>query len=594
MKKPNDHSQIVRILTLVSALGAILVWPGGAHAADNYKVTLSGAPSDIAGRLRGISSLAQERRPYPTKATIQRAGRNDVAALRRAMISAGYFTADVEFTLQQADEPTQKSAAVFTINPGPKFTFDEHQIIYVDAAKQARPATPAALGITLQNTATGTNVQANMTAIRDALFSAGYPNAKTIGHSVTVTNASAGHARVVYELATGPKATFGNLTFTGTVRTRTGFLEKLKEWQTGKDLDRSKLVDYQDRLIATNIFQSVEVSPGVPNETGAAPILVDLEERKPRTLGAGLSFSTAQGVGGRLYLEHRNVFGAGEMARADINATEIEQSIRMNFSRPFPALAGTLFFETGFINQTTDAFDARTVNIAGGASKRWLDGRLETRGGLYLEASRIDEGMTQERPTIVGVPLSVVWVTEADPLALRKGTRASVNITPNFGTDVFTKVEFQARSRRNIGANDRFTIAGRFHLGSLFGTSLDSIPINKRFFSGGGSSIRGYDFQAAGPLDLSNTPIGGRSIIEAALEARAMIRKNVQIAAFVDTGTISSRSTPDFSGDYFTGVGAGARFFSPLGPLRVDVAFPLERRPTDRAWQLYISLGQPF
>ncbi|RZO67175.1 MAG: hypothetical protein EVA70_04955, partial [Parvularculaceae bacterium] len=204
MKKPNDHSQIVRILTLVSALGAILVWPGGAHAADNYKVTLSGAPSDIAGRLRGISSLAQERRPYPTKATIQRAGRNDVAALRRAMISAGYFTADVEFTLQQADEPTQKSAAVFTINPGPKFTFDEHQIIYVDTAKQARPATPAALGITLQNTATGTNVQANMTAIRDALFSAGYPNAKTIGHSVTVTNASAGHARVVYELATGP------------------------------------------------------------------------------------------------------------------------------------------------------------------------------------------------------------------------------------------------------------------------------------------------------------------------------------------------------------------------------------------------------
>jgi translocation and assembly module TamA len=106
--------------------------------------------------------------------------------------------------------------------------------------------------------------------------------------------------------------------------------------------------------------------------------------------------------------------------------------------------------------------------------------------------------------------------------------------------------------------------------------------------------VRGYDYQAVGPLDANGVPIGGRSAVEAAFEARARITKRIQLAAFADAGAVYSEPFPDFAGDYLVGAGLGVRYLSTLGPIRLDAAVPLEKRPTDRDFQIYISLGQPF
>ena len=323
-------------------------------------------------------------------------------------------------------------------------------------------------------------------------------------------------------------------------------------------------------------------------------MIVSLGERKRRTIGAGVSFSTIEGPGGRLFFEYRNLFGAGESARATIEATEIEQSIQFDFNKPMPTFPGSLFTTFNFSNQTTNAFNARTVSLSGGASKRWLDNRLETIGGIGVETSKIEQNNIEERTFFFSLPLTAVWDTEDDPLALEKGARAAVNITPFTGTDTFTRTEFNGRSRVHFGGRQRFTLAGRARLGSIFGSSLGDLPINQRFFSGGGASVRGFDFQSVGPLDANDDPIGGRSVIEAAIEARAKIMNNIQLAAFVDVGSVSDNSVPDFAGDYFTGIGGGVRYVTPIGPIRADVALPLNRRDSDRAVQVFLSLGQPF
>lgn len=577
-----------------SVAAAALMISTPAAAADHYDFRIEGAPQELTARLEQISELALERRPFPTAAAVRRAGLQDARAIETALRSSGYYRATARLELSRGPDADDKIAAVIRAAPGPLFEVVEHIIIFLDDGPDDRPRGGEALGLDLGSGAGGDALAAAERQLTEAYWNAGYPQARPVSRRVEILTGEEARARAIYEVESGPRARFGPLQISGAARTNETFLDKLKEWREGELFDRAKLVAYQDTLVATNIFKAVDVAPGPTGTDGAAPVIVDLDERKPRTFGVGVSFSTVEGIGGRLFLEYRNVLGAGETARLDIAATEIAQEAQLSFNKPFPKLPGEAFASIGFSNETTAAFDARTVSASAGLAKRWLDNRLQTRAGLGFETTRLETADTDERNYFVSLPLSVIWDDEDDPLALTRGARASVSLTPFVGSETFTQAEITARSRRHFGADEKFTIAGRARLGSIFGASFEDIPQNRRFFSGGGSSVRGFDFQAVGPIDPDGNPTGGRSVIEAALETRMKVTSSIQAAAFVDAGSVSERSLWDFAGDYFVGVGGGARYLSPIGPLRVDFALPLERRSSDRAWQLYISIGQPF
>ncbi len=596
-KASNKPASVRRRRAAALAATALASAPAPLAAAENYEFRIEGAPAELAERLAQISQLALEKRRYPTAAAVRRAGQQDARAIENALRSSGYYRASARLELGESDEPDGKLSATVRADPGPLFAINEHIVVFLDDGPEDRPRGAGALGLDLAPDSSGAALAAAGTRLIEAYWNAGYPQARSVSRRVEVLppdETGAARARAIYEVESGPRARFGELEVSGARRTSETFLGKLTEWREGELFDRAKLIAYQDRLIATNIFESVDVAPGVLDEGGAAPVIVDLEERKPRTFGVGVSFSTVEGLGGRLFLEYRNVLGAGETARFDIAATEIAQEAQLTFNKPFPRLPGEAFASVGFTNETTAAFDARTVSASAGLAKRWLDGRLQTRAGLGFETTRLETADTDERNYFVSLPLSVIWDNEDDPLALTRGARASVSLTPFVGSAAFTQVDIAARSRRNFGENDKYTFAGRIRLGSVFGASFENIPQNRRLFSGGGSSVRGFDFQAVGPLDDDGAPTGGRSVIEAALEARMKVAANIQAAAFIDAGSVSERAAWDFGGDYFVGVGGGARYLSPIGPLRVDFALPLERRSSDRAWQLYISIGQPF
>ncbi|MEL7486471.1 MAG: autotransporter assembly complex family protein, partial [Pseudomonadota bacterium] len=544
-----------------------------------------------------ISDLATGERAMPTKAALRRAARRDVEAINAALTAAGYYGGKTKFLIDPTSDD-DKPLVVFTIVPGPAFKVNAYRIVYSDPAPSAEPASPrpmtlAALNVKGDGSAAGADLQRVQQSFLTALWNAGYPAARSVARRADADLAS-GTATAVFSFESGPRAVFGDIRFTGAERTSEAYLQDLSNWDAGAPFDRSKLVGYRDSLAQTGLFSTIDVAPGAPADDGAAPVLVTLEERKRRTVGAGVSFSTAEGPGGRLFLEYRNLFGAGELARVDLEGTAIEQSIGFDFTKPLPAFPGSIFAQLDFRNETTEAFEAQTVDIGVGLAKRWFDERFETRGGLAFETSSIDDGVNEERTFFFSAPLAAIWDTEDDPLTLSRGVRAALTLTPFTGSDTFTRAELTARSRVNAGAEDRFTLAGRVRLGATVGASFDSLPLNQRFFAGGGSSVRGFGFQEAGPLDADGDPTGGRSVVEAAVEARARVWGDLQLAAFADAGNISENAVPDIGGDYFIGVGGGARYFTPIGPIRVDVAIPLERRETDRAFQLFISLGQPF
>ena len=155
----------------------------------------------------------------------------------------------------------------------------------------------------------------------------------------------------------------------------------------------------------------------------------------------------------------------------------------------------------------------------------------------------------------------------------------------------YARIQLDGSVYRPLG--DRVVLAGRVRLGTIAGAPRDAIAPSRRFYAGGGASVRGYGYQSIGPRDLNNDPIGGRSLTEFSIEARVKAFGNFGIVPFLDGGNIYTSPLPKFT-DFRFGAGVGVRYYSNFGPIRVDVGTPLNRQPGDSRIGVYVSLGQAF
>ncbi len=573
--------------------------PNLALAAHDYHVSFEGAPNSLRAKLELVSSLVSSDKAPPTTAAMHRLARQDVVAIDGALKAAGFYNAKIDYELRRKQEEGHNDVEIaFIILSGPRFKITNYVIAYSDQATGdealgGRPTSLADLKIKADGSAAGANLQSLQQQFLSALWDNGYPRAKIVARRAEA-RLEQGEAEAIFTFESGPKAVFGTIMVSKDVRTKDDFLTRLATWKEGEVFEQSKLISYRDKLANTGLFSGIDVAPGSPADgTGATPVILSLSERKRRTIGVGLSYSTTEGPGGRLFFEYRNLFGAGETARAELQASSVEQSLGLDLIKPLPGLPGTLIGEFDLLNETTDAFDARTVSLGAAVSKLWLKDRFETRGGVAFETSRITQDEINERTYFLSLPFSATWNTESDPLFLADGERISLGFTSFNGSDNFIRTELNARSRLSFG-DKRFTLAGRTRFGATTGSSLSALPLNQRFYAGGGSSVRGFGFQEAGPIDSDGDPVGGRSVIEVSGEMRAKVTDAIQLAAFTDVGNVSSTILPDLKGDYFIGVGGGVRYFTPIGPLRIDVGIPLDRRETDSSFQLFFSIGQAF
>jgi translocation and assembly module TamA len=138
-------------------------------------------------------------------------------------------------------------------------------------------------------------------------------------------------------------------------------------------------------------------------------------------------------------------------------------------------------------------------------------------------------------------------------------------------------------------------LAGRFRVASVSGETTDTLPANKRLYSGGGGSVRGYKYRMVGPISATGAPSGGRSVAELGLESRIKVSQNVGIVPFVEGGAVYDGIAPQFPNNALWAGGLGLRYHTIVGPLRADLAFPLNGRPNiDSTFEFYISIGQAF
>lgn len=422
----------------------------------------------------------------------------------------------------------------------------------------------------------------------------------------------ADHARQTLDadirLAPGPRLRFGALLIDADgqpSQVRAERIRAIAGLPTGKRFSPDELEDAANRLRRTGAFRSVVMTEAeTPNPDGTLDITTRVSDAKRRRVGAGLELESAEGLTFSAFWLHRNLFGGAERLRIDLLAGGIggdsggeDFRLGLRFDRPATFTPDTGLFLLARIedNDEPDSRE-RKIDLGGGLSHIFSDD-LTGEAGITYRFSDIDDDLGARKLKHLLFPLHAIWDRRDDPLDAHKGFYADLSLIPFLGLDQGDgsgmRLYSDLRGYHGLGAENRFVLAGRAQFGSIAGAAIDEIPANMLFYSGGAGTVRGQSFESLG-VDLApGVTVGGRSFMGFSGELRAGITDKIQGVGFVDTGFVGEDALGSGSGDWHSGIGLGARYFTPVGPIRVDIATPLGSNAGSDV-EFYIGIGQAF
>lgn len=565
-----------------------------------YEVEIAGVEGDLEDVVREASILIRlEDEPPATLLGIRRRAEDDVDRVRRELRALGYYGAEVSYAMDGESDPV---TVTLTIEPDVPYRLTGFSVNYDVPALAGDPSVPQDIGavtLTAGDPAEAEAILDAIDSIGQQVRDAGYPYAEVTGHTARVNHDTRSVA-VAVEVAAGPPATFGDMRIEGLDRVEEGYVRRQILWQPGEQYSDDTVQRSRGRLLATGLFDTVQMRfPKDPPTDGRLPMTVEVKEADHRSIGAGARYSSSLGPSVRLFWEHRNLLGADEDLRTELEVGTSVQELSAKFLKPdFRRRDQDLKTEVSITREQFDAFDSEGVTFSAGLERdAWTNWRVGA--GVSAEFARIQEtGEPEEDTLLFGLPLLANRDTTDSRLDPRSGTRLSLSATPYAGR--FEKAVFFTRTLATVSGylpldEDRdFVLAGRAAYGTILFTRRGSVPVDKRFFAGGGGSVRGYGFQLAGPLDENGDPEGGQSVMEFATELRVQVGESFGFTTFVDAGRAYTDHVPDLGEDLLYAAGLGLRYYSPVGPLRADIAVPLNPRDVDDDFQFYISLGQAF
>jgi len=582
-------------------LGSLLLglWSCELHAATPYSTSIEGpVAEDTLALLREFSdTIHLEDSPPASVIHLRRRVTRDQERFLSTLQSLGHYGAKVEASIENDDAPYRVR---FQVEPGPAYRVGS---IAVEAPDVPADAVPLPDGRRI-GLATGDFAKAS--AILDAESQVsriyqqqGYPFARAGERRMTVDHATR-EAHIVLVVESGPRAVFGAISIAGLEKVDESVVLQRIQWEEGESFDREKLRATQRALYDTGLFglTSVTTADNVSPD-GTLPLYIELTERKHRTYAIGLRFDTDQGVGAELSWEHRNMRRQGHKLRlATRLRTEVSEAIVGyhidQFRRDDQRLVTTL-------RLAREDLDAYKSNLAYLSSlvERDVTPSLTVGAGVAVSFSDSSQGGRSRNHQFISLPMKADLDRSNDLLNPTRGYRISARAEPFAdvfkGDSLFLKSDLTFTHYLPINKDESWVLATRMRTGSIFGESLEGVPPPIRFFSGGGGSIRGFPYRTVSPLDATNTPVGGRSTLEAAVELRRRISETLGFVTFVDAGSAFESAWPDFDASVRYAAGIGFRYFTTIGPLRFDIAVPINRRKgIDDSFEFYLSIGQAF
>lgn len=589
------------LAALATVLAALI---GPVRAADGvaYETKLKGVEqASVRSLLKKTSQLiALTEQPPPTVAGLRRRASDDRERLRKALRSEGFYDSKVDIRIKPDAEPVK---VVIDVATGPIYVLGETEVVYT---REIRPDVPVPRGIAdLDGLTTGMDARApRIVAAQRRILAKlrrnGFPE-PSIADRRAVVNHDERTLSMTWRIDPGPYAVFGELRFAGLDTVEAAYVRQFRQWKPGEPYDQEKVAETRKAIMGTDLFSSAAIErPAITD--GRQAVVFDMREREHRSVGFTARFATSEGPSGTAFWEHRNWFGRNETVRFTAEAGLIDQSLLGEFSKPrFLRENQTFNSALELRRQDSDAFTERALSLDA-ELERQFTGIWSGAVGGSLEITETEDNEGTRTFVLVGAPARLERDSRNDRLNPTDGSRVALRTTPYIvtvdETNGFLRNEVNASGYLGLDAADRVILAGRGRLGTILGPKTDLIPASKRFYAGGGGSLRGFDFQAVGPLDDENDPLGGRSVIEASVELRWQITDSIGVVPFVDAGNVYDSPMPGIQDDGEARLrvagGLGFRYFTAIGPVRVDVARALDRREVDDAFELYISFGQAF
>ena len=574
---------------------------------------------EFVARFAALSNIEALESSDDTLPQLAARARADEELLLETLRTYGYYNAEVVRLLSGGrrnggDETADTQPRVrFDVIPGTRYAFGTIEL----GALASLPEPDAQTLRQVFAIQTGDPLYADRivdrrTALDIALGESGYPFSSldqpvlAIDHARTTGN-------LTMQVEPGGRYVFGEVVSDQPEFLSGRHLERIARFEPGETYRRSLETDLRRAIRATGLVSSIaietrEVTPPKGDEPGEVALDVSLEKAPLRTISAAIGYGTEEGARLEAAWEHRNLFppeGALRL-RGIVGTREALGSITFRRNN-FLARDQVLTVETYASDLNTEAIEARTIALRGtfekvsnllfqkplswavGAEVLWSDERNST--FVAAEAPREDY-------LIAGLFSRATIDDSDDLLDPSRGFRLTGTIAPDVSrsngvTSFYVRSGVDARYYQSVGST---VLAARGNFLTITGAETLDIAPSRRLYAGGGGSVRGYAFQAIGPRDVDGEPVGGRSLVEFSLEARietGLFDGALEVVPFVDAGSVSTSSTPDF-GVIRVGAGVGVRYKTSFGPIRVDVGVPLNPDEFDNPIAVYVSLGQAF
>jgi translocation and assembly module TamA len=438
---------------------------------------------------------------------------------------------------------------------------------------------------------------------------------------------------VSFKVEAGPRANIGDISLNGLKRLKAEFVRRRLLLHTGEPYSPSRIERARTDLLSVGVFSSVTVRPGTALDAqGRVPVSFELVERARHAINLTAAYSSDLGGSFGATWTDRNLFGEAEQLNLAANAINLGGNATTGVGYNLSAQLikpdvwerdQSLQFGIAALKQDLIAYD-QTALTGTLILNRKLSSVWRVSVGVSLEQERIlEEGLPPCEPapipdtippvcpivgtdyTLFAIPITTKYDSTdlTNPLedALH-GQRASLSITPteSLGNGHATFVIIQGSvstyfdlERLGWTPSGRSVIAMRALGGLAEGAGELSLPPDQRFYAGGSATVRGFQYQSVGPQFPDGNPIGGTAIEAASVEFRQRFGQSLGAAVFVDAGEVTATTRP-LQGTLSVGYGTGLRYYTPIGPIRLDIALPSSRPANGSAFEIYVGLGQVF
>ncbi len=542
-----------------------------------------------------VALLLGEVEPTTSKFTARHQARRAAGIALDVLNSKGWLDASADIAVETG--PPLKP--IVRLDQGKRFTFGKIELKLSDA--QIIQTDIPSFQIFTGDIARADTILNEEKRLLSQLRTSGYADASSQARQV-IGDRKAATVDLTYNFTTGPKVCLGDITANNPGRTRENILHKLSPFKNGDTYSPDIIDQYKTRLSETQLYKYAKIDLSAPVETDNAEqcevrdVLVTLEDASRRTVSAGASYATTEGFGLQAGYEMRNFSGRADTVNIDLYLSSLEQSLTTSWKQPLNGgYRHSLLVDAAIINEQTDAYDSRSISTNALYEHPWTK-NIDVYAGIGLEVGQETQNDTELDFQIITGRGGARFDNTDNVLDPTQGVRLQVGVEPAYSLGdaegQFITTTAQARGYTSFN-EDKYILAGRLKVGGIAGSAVADIPSTRRFYAGGGGSVRGYEYQSIGPFDADGDPLGGRSLVEMSAEARIRFKNNLGMVAFVDAGEVGESQTPSFS-NLRMGAGLGLRYYTSFGPLRLDVATPIDPRDSDERLLLYLSIGQAF